>query len=121
MTVMLFLAGITSSDAFLLLFGVLPVIWLYCMFDAVQLIHRKQAGEMLVDRTLFEEMEAGREEGRRSKVLATLLSAFMALDRCIWDCKKRAPAHASFLRKYLCHGSIAVNIALFPYPGHLVL
>lgn len=76
MTVLLFLTGITSSDSFLLLFGALPVIWLYCMFDAVQLIHRKQAGEVLVDRTLFDEMEAGREEGRRSKVLATILSAF---------------------------------------------
>ncbi|AIQ75426.1 MULTISPECIES: hypothetical protein [Paenibacillus] len=89
MTVMLFLAGITSSDAFLLLFGVLPVIWLYCMFDAVQLIHRKQAGEMLVDRTLFEEMEAGREEGRRSKVLATLLSAFPGAGQMYLGLQKR--------------------------------
>jgi hypothetical protein len=89
MTVMLFLAGITSSDAFLLLFGVLPVIWLYCMFDAVQLIHRKQAGEELVDRTLFEEMEAGREEGRRSKVLATLLSAFPGAGQMYLGLQKR--------------------------------
>jgi hypothetical protein len=89
MTVMLFLAGITSSDAFLLLFGVLPVIWLYCMFDAVQLIHRKQAGEEMVDRTLFEEMEAGREEGRRSKVLATLLSAFPGAGQMYLGLQKR--------------------------------
>ncbi|WP_340004119.1 hypothetical protein MHH52_19560 [Paenibacillus sp. FSL K6-0276] len=89
MTVMLFLTGITSSDAFLLLFGVLPVIWLYCMFDAVQLIHRKQAGEELVDRTLFEEMEAGREEGRRSKVLATLLSAFPGAGQMYLGLQKR--------------------------------
>jgi hypothetical protein len=89
MTVLLFLAGITSSDSFLLLFGVLPVIWLYCMFDAVQLIHRKQAGETLVDRTLFEEMEAGREEGRRSKVLATLLSAFPGAGQMYLGLQKR--------------------------------
>ncbi|MEK5398222.1 hypothetical protein [Paenibacillus sp. FSL K6-2859] len=89
MTVMLFLAGITSSDAFLLLFGVLPVIWLYCMFDAVQLIHRKQAGGEMVDRTLFEEMEAGREEGRRSKVLATLLSAFPGAGQMYLGLQKR--------------------------------
>lgn len=89
MTVMLFLAGITSSGSFLLLFGALPVIWLYCMFDAVQLIHRKQNGEVLVDRTLFEEMEAGREEGRRSKVLATLLSAFPGAGQMYLGLQKR--------------------------------
>lgn len=76
MTTMLFVTGLTSKSIFLLFLGVLPIIWLYCMFDAVQQVHRKQAGEVLVDRTLFEEFESGREEGRRSKLLATLLSAF---------------------------------------------
>lgn len=89
MTVLLFLTGITSSDSFLLLFGALPVIWLYCMFDAVQLVHRKQAGEVLVDRTLFDEMEAGREEGRRSKVLATILSAFPGAGQMYLGLQKR--------------------------------
>lgn len=89
MTVMLFLTGITSSDSFLLLFGALPVIWLYCMFDAVQLIHRKQAGEVVVDRTLFDELEAGREEGRRSKVLATLLSGFPGAGQMYLGLQKR--------------------------------
>ncbi|NUU63232.1 hypothetical protein [Paenibacillus agri] len=89
MTILLFLAGITSSDAFLLLFGVLPVIWLYCMFDAVQHIHRKQAGELLYDRTLFEDLEAGREDGRRSKVLATLLAAFPGAGQMYLGLQKR--------------------------------
>jgi len=89
MTVMLFLTGVTSSSAFLLLFGVLPVIWLYCMFDAVQHVHRKLAGEELVDRTLFEDIEAGREEGRRSKVLATLLSAFPGAGQMYLGLQKR--------------------------------
>ncbi|WP_379129326.1 hypothetical protein [Paenibacillus sp. sgz500958] len=89
MTVMLFLTGITSSSAFLLLFGALPVIWLYCMFDAVQHIHRKLAGEVLTDRTLFEDIEAGREDGRRSKVLATLLSAFPGAGQMYLGLQKR--------------------------------
>jgi hypothetical protein len=89
MTVMLFLTGVTSSSAFLLLFGVLPVIWLYSMFDAVQHIHRKLAGEVLVDRTLFEDLEAGREDGRRSKVLATLLSAFPGAGQMYLGLQKR--------------------------------
>ncbi|GIP20052.1 hypothetical protein [Paenibacillus sp. J22TS3] len=73
-TMLIFLAGITHDSVFLLFLGVLPVIWLYCMFDAVQCIHRKQAGDLVQDRTLFDEWEMGRESGRRSKVLATLLS-----------------------------------------------
>ncbi|AJS58085.1 hypothetical protein [Paenibacillus sp. IHBB 10380] len=76
LTIMLFVTGLTSQSIFLLFLGVLPIIWLYCMFDAVQQVHRKQAGEVLVDRTLFEEFESGREVGKRSKILATLLSAF---------------------------------------------
>jgi len=89
MTVMLFLTGVTSSSAFLLLFGVLPVIWLYSMFDAVQHVHRKLAGDELVDRTLFEDLEAGREDGRRSKVLATLLSAFPGAGQMYLGLQKR--------------------------------
>ncbi|WP_025689080.1 hypothetical protein [Paenibacillus zanthoxyli] len=89
MTVMLFLTGVTSSSVFLLLFGVLPVIWLYCMFDAVQHIHRKLAGEELRDRSLFEDLEAGREDGKRSRVLATLLSAFPGAGQMYLGMQKR--------------------------------
>ncbi|MFC3745897.1 hypothetical protein [Paenibacillus sp. GCM10012306] len=88
-TILLFLAGITSSNAFLLFFGVLPVIWLYCMFDAVQHIHRKQGGELLSDRTLFEDLEAGRDGGRRSKVLATVLAGFPGAGQMYLGLQKR--------------------------------
>ncbi len=88
-TVMFFLTGLTSHAFFMLFLGILPIIWLYCMFDAVQLIHRKQAGERVEDRTLFDEMEAGRAEGRRSKVLATLLSAFPGAGHMYLGLQKR--------------------------------
>ncbi|WP_160041368.1 MULTISPECIES: hypothetical protein [Paenibacillus] len=88
-TIMFFLTGITSRTIFLLFLGVLPIIWLYCMFDAVQLIHRRQAGEMLQDRSLFDDMESGREEGKRSKVIATLLSAFPGAGHMYLGLQKR--------------------------------
>ncbi|GAB6990252.1 hypothetical protein JCM16418A_23020 [Paenibacillus pini] len=88
-TVMFFLTGLTSQSIFMLFLGILPIIWLYCMFDAVQLIHRKQAGEVLIDRTLFDEMEAGREDGKRSKVMATLLSAFPGAGHMYLGLQKR--------------------------------
>ncbi|MFW9334486.1 multi-tm2 domain protein [Paenibacillus polymyxa] len=74
--ILIFITSITNESGFLAFAGVLPIIWLYCMFDAVQHVHRKQAGEILQDRTLFEELEHGRVEGRRSKMLATILSVF---------------------------------------------
>lgn len=76
LTILVFLAGITRNDVFLLFIGLLPIIWLYCMFDAAKLAHMKQRGELLEDRTLFSEFESGRDTGKRSKTLATLLSAF---------------------------------------------
>ncbi len=88
-TIMFFLTGLTSHTIFLLFLGVLPIIWLYCMFDAVQLIHRRQAGEVLQDRSLFDDMEAGREEGKRSKVIATLLSAFPGAGHMYLGLQKR--------------------------------
>ncbi|MEK5407085.1 multi-tm2 domain protein [Paenibacillus sp. FSL W8-0439] len=74
--ILIFITSITNESGFLAFAGVLPIIWLYCMFDAVQHVHRKQAGDILQDRTLFEELEHGRVEGRRSKMLATILSVF---------------------------------------------
>ncbi|WP_342414657.1 multi-tm2 domain protein [Paenibacillus sp. FSL R10-2782] len=74
--ILVFISIITNESGFMAFAGVLPIIWLYCMFDAVQHVHRKQAGEILQDRTLFEELEHGRVEGRRSKMLATILSVF---------------------------------------------
>lgn len=88
-TILLFLTGLTSHSVFLLFFGMLPIIWLYCMFDVVQLVHRKQAGEELIDRTLFEELESGRDGGRRSKVFATLLSAFPGAGQMYLGLQKR--------------------------------
>lgn len=88
-TMVFLVSGITNEGVFLLFLGLLPIIWLYCMFDAVQLIHRKQSGEVLIDRTLFDEWESGRIEGRRSKVLATLLSAFPGAGQMYLGLQKR--------------------------------
>ncbi|WP_106767914.1 hypothetical protein [Paenibacillus faecalis] len=88
-TILMFLTGLTNDFVFLMFFGMLPIIWLYCMFDVVQLVHRKQAGEFIEDRTLFNELEAGRDGGRRSKVFATLLSAFPGAGQMYLGLQKR--------------------------------
>ncbi|WP_346657635.1 hypothetical protein [Paenibacillus sp. YPG26] len=87
-TMLVFLAGITN-DSVLVFLCVLPVIWLYCMFDAVQCIHRKLSGEVLTDRTLFGDWEISRESGRRSKFLATLLSVIPGAGQMYMGLQKR--------------------------------
>lgn len=116
-TMMFFVTGITREEVFLLFLGLLPIIWLYCMFDAVQLLHRKQAGEMLQDRTLFDEWEAGRVEGRRSKVLATLLSAFPGAGQMYLGLQKRGlQMMILFLGSFYIIDVLHLSVFLFIVP-----
>ncbi|MEO3948063.1 hypothetical protein [Gorillibacterium sp. CAU 1737] len=69
-----FVTFTTRVDGFLTFLLGLPIIWLYGMFDAVQMVTRKQRGEVVEDRSLFEDLEMSREDGKRSKMVATLLS-----------------------------------------------
>ncbi|MEK4511502.1 hypothetical protein [Paenibacillus sp. FSL K6-2524] len=116
-TMMLFITSVTNQSVFLLFLGLLPIIWLYCMFDAVQLIHRKQAGEFLVDRTLFDEWESGRTEGKRSKVLATLLSAFPGAGQMYLGMQKRGlQLMVLFLGSFYIIDVLRMSVFLFILP-----
>ncbi|GJM73067.1 hypothetical protein HMSSN036_52830 [Paenibacillus macerans] len=120
-TVLIFVTSVTHESGFLLFLGLLPIIWLYAMFDAVQLVHRKLAGEILVDRTLLDDWESGRIEGRRSKVLATLLSAFPAPAKCTWGYKTRSADDGVVHRELLHHRHTEVVGISVPHSDHLVL
>lgn len=116
-TMMFFLTGVTHETVFLLFLGLLPIIWLYCMFDAVQLIHRKQAGEPLQDRSLLDEWESGRIEGRRSKVLATLLSAFPGAGQMYLGLQKRGlQMMVLFLGSFYIIDVLRLSVFLFVVP-----
>lgn len=83
-----FISVFTDQGAFMVFLGILPVIWVYNMFDAVQLVSKKQRGEELVDKTILEDFEeTRREQGRKSKTLATVLAIFPGLGTCIWAYK----------------------------------
>lgn len=116
-TMMFFVTGITHESVFLLFLGLLPIIWLYSMFDAVQLVHRKLAGEPLVDRTPFDDWEAGRIEGRRSKVLATLLSAFPGAGQMYLGLQKRGlQMMVLFLGSFYVIDVLRLSVFLFVIP-----
>ncbi|MCM3126608.1 MULTISPECIES: multi-tm2 domain protein [unclassified Paenibacillus] len=84
-----FVTAITRQEIFLLFLLLLPIMWLYCMFDAVQHVNRKQAGEILEDKTLFEQLEHGRSTGKKSKVIANLLAAFPGAGHMYLGLQKR--------------------------------
>ena len=72
----LFVAALTHRSELLLFLAFLPVLWVYSFFDAMQLLNHKQNGETLVDRSLLEDFEERREDGKKSKSIAIFLSIF---------------------------------------------
>lgn len=76
LTMVGFVSILTQKGEFIVFLGGVPIIWIYSFFDAIQQLNRKQRGEELVDRNILEDLEQNREEGKKSKVIATLLSIF---------------------------------------------
>lgn len=74
MVMVFFIAVLTHRGGFLVFLGVLPVIWLYSMFDCIQQLNKKKNGEPLIDQTMFDDFQDSREDGKKSKMIATFLS-----------------------------------------------
>ncbi|WP_242223803.1 hypothetical protein [Bacillus cereus group sp. BfR-BA-01380] len=75
-SMIIFVTLLTSRESFLIFLATLPVLWIYNFFDAVQQLQKKERGEILVDRTIFEEFEEHREQGKKSKTFASILAMF---------------------------------------------
>ncbi|ENQ3108034.1 hypothetical protein SAMN04488168_11554 [Bacillus sp. 491mf] len=75
-SMIIFVTLLTSRESFLIFLATLPVLWIYNFFDAVQHLQKKEHGEILVDRTIFEEFEEHREQGKKSKTFASILAMF---------------------------------------------
>lgn len=89
-TMIVFVTMITDQNGFLAFLGVLPIIWLYNMFDATQLISRRKKGEELIDQTILEDfVDARNENGKKSKALATILSIFPGAGHMYLGLQKR--------------------------------
>lgn len=84
-----FITFVTHQSGFLVFLGILPVIWLYGIFDAAHLMHRKQSGEVLEDRTVLEDLDRYREAGKRSILLANLLSVMPGAGHLYLGLQKR--------------------------------
>ncbi|OQR55951.1 hypothetical protein [Bacillus sp. CDB3] len=75
-SMIVFVTLLTHQGSFLIFLITLPVLWIYNFFDVVQQLQKKERGEQLDDRTIFEDFEEHREQGKKSKTFASILAMF---------------------------------------------
>ncbi|CAG7655680.1 hypothetical protein ACFQI7_29265 [Paenibacillus allorhizosphaerae] len=118
LTVMiLFVAALTHRDGFFVFLGILPIIWLYGLFDIVQQLNRKERGEPLLDRTIFEDFQEGRDSGKKNKTMATLLAMFPGAGHMYLGLQKRGLQFmAAFLFSIYIMDTLRLSLFLFLIP-----
>lgn len=113
----LFVTALTHRGEFLVFLAILPVIWVYGFFDAMQQLNRKQEGEILVDRTILDDFELRREDGKKSKAIATFLSIFPGAGHLYLGMQRRGiQLMAAFLFSIYILDILRLGIFLFLIP-----
>lgn len=112
-----FTSIILRQGAFLIFMAFLPVVWVYSFFDAIQHLNRKQRGETLEDRSFLDDIENRREDGRKSKSIATLLSIFPGAGHLYLGYQQRGiQLMAAFLFSLYILDTLRLGIFLFLIP-----
>jgi hypothetical protein len=115
-TMIIFISVVTNQEGFLAFIGILPIVWIYNMFDAVQQLTRKQRGEEVLDRTFLEDFTQGRGE-KKSKAIATILSIFPGAGHMYLGLQKRGlQLMAAFLLAIYILDVLRLSIFLFLIP-----
>ncbi|ETI67455.1 hypothetical protein [Neobacillus vireti] len=113
----IFITALSSRSEFLVFLAGLPIIWVYGFFDAVQQVNKKQRGEELVDRTIYEDFELRREDGKKSKAIATFLSIFPGAGHLYLGLQRRGiQLMAAFLFSVYILDVLRLGIFLFLIP-----
>lgn len=113
----IFVTFLTNREEFLVFLAFLPIIWVYGFFDAMQQFTKKQKGEPLVDQTIFQDFEKNREEGKKSKVVATFLSIFPGAGHLYLGLQQRGiQLMAAFLFSIFILNELRMGIFLFLIP-----
>lgn len=113
----IFTAVMLRQDAFLIFMAFLPVVWVYSFFDAIQQLNKKQRGEELEDRSILEDLEKSREDSRKSKAIATLLSIFPGAGHLYLGYQRRGiQLMAAFLLTLYILDVLRLGIFLFLIP-----
>ncbi|WP_462412789.1 hypothetical protein [Neobacillus sp. Marseille-QA0830] len=113
----IFIAVISNRGEFLVFLAALPIIWIYGFFDAVQQVNKKQRGEELVDKTIYEDFEKLRQDGKKSKSIATFLSIFPGAGHLYLGLQRRGiQLMAAFLFSVYILDVLRLGIFLFLIP-----
>ncbi|MFL6555948.1 MAG: hypothetical protein ACJ8MO_07515 [Bacillus sp. (in: firmicutes)] len=113
----IFVTALSNRSEFLVFLAALPIIWVYGFFDAVQQVNKKQRGEELVDRTIFEDFEMRREDGKKSKSIATFLAIFPGAGHLYLGLQRRGiQLMAAFLFSIYILDTLRLGIFLFLIP-----
>jgi hypothetical protein len=113
----IFVTAMSNRGEFMVFLAGLPIIWVYGFFDAVQQVNKKQSGEELVDRTIFEDFEMRREDGKKSKSIATFLSIFPGAGHLYLGLQRRGiQLMAAFLFSIYILDVLRLGIFLFLIP-----
>ncbi|SHN18506.1 hypothetical protein [Gracilibacillus kekensis] len=114
---MVFFVSFITSAVFLIFLLALPIIWVYSMFDAIQLLNKKQIGDPVKDKTIMDDFDDFREEGKKSKMLATALSIFPGAGHMYLGLQKRGlQLMVAFLLSIYILDVLNLSIFLFLIP-----
>ncbi|SDM50157.1 hypothetical protein [Sediminibacillus halophilus] len=112
-----FVAFVSHQGGFLIFLLAMPIIWIYSFFDAIQQLNKKQNGETLEDRTIIEDLDRYREEGKKSKMLATILAIFPGAGHMYLGLQRRGlQLMAAFLLSIYVLDVLRLSIFLFLIP-----
>ncbi|GIN87935.1 hypothetical protein J6TS2_43210 [Heyndrickxia sporothermodurans] len=113
----LFITAFTGRIEFLVFLLFLLVIWVYGFFDVMQQLTKKQQGEELVDRSILEEIEMKREDGKKSRSIATFLSIIPGAGHLYLGMQQRGiQLMAAFLFSIYILDVLRLGIFLFIVP-----
>lgn len=106
-----------ASRYFVIFLVLLPIIWMYGLFDAMRQLERKQLGEPLQDRSILEDWESERAGGRRSRLLATLLSVMPGAGHMYLGAQRRGvQLMGAFLLAFYLLDALQVPLFMFVVP-----
>jgi hypothetical protein len=112
-----FVAMLTRRDEFLVFMGILPVIWIYNLFDCSQQLSRKERGEPLVDRTVCEDFQESRSLEHKNKPIASMLAMFPGTGHMYLGLQKRGlQLMALFLFSIFIMDQMRLSLFLFLIP-----
>lgn len=116
-TMVMFIAFFTREVGFFVFLGLLPIIWIYSFFDAIQHLNKKQQGMKLEDRTILEDFEDHNKNGKKSKAIATVLSIFPGAGHMYLGLQRRGlQLMAAFLFSFYILDVLRLSIFLFLLP-----